>query len=152
RAVQKAGAMPAAGPRHETGGKPIRRGKGREDARKRGGRADREVDAAGQDDEAHSERNQCKHGIVTQEREDIVESEKVVVTQGAEQNEEQERDEDALLHGGAEGALMKRIDRRFGCHKGHALPLRRCSHTAAMMMAAFTTKAAESGTPLASSV
>ena len=83
-ACEQPAAEPADKPREQAIGAEMRRN----DARKRCNRANREVDAAGHDDEAHAERHQRKHRIVAQHRLHIVGAEEPIIAPGAEQRED----------------------------------------------------------------
>ena len=62
---------PAADPAQQAGDEAVGAEQGRDHAGHGGGRADRQIDAAGHDHEAHAERDQREHGVVAQHRQDV---------------------------------------------------------------------------------
>ena len=83
-------------PAEQAGDEAVGAEQGRDHAGHGGGRADREVDAAGHDHEAHAERDQREHGVVAQDRQDVEAAEEIVVAQPAEQDQQHQRHEHAL--------------------------------------------------------
>ena len=95
-AVEDADSNPAPAPAASPGKRPCGAEIGGDDARQRRDRADRQIDAAGHDHEAHAERDQREHRVVAQEGQDIERAEEIVVAPGAEEDEEDEGDEHPL--------------------------------------------------------
>lgn len=88
----------------------IGRQKRGDDARHGRGTADGEIDSPGYDDEGHAQRDQREHGVVTQEAQDVVLRQEVLVTQRSEQDEAEERQNDAEaghIAGGLEGKSLE---------------------------------------------
>ena len=148
---------PAATPPSEPGRPVVGRQQRRHHARHRRRAADREVDAAGHDDQRHAERDQGEHGVVAQEGQRIELRQEIVVAQRAEHDQRNQRRDDAQAREVDVGPQRQRPEQTQFRHARSIHPRYPCSercwmNTASTMSPALTMSAAASGTPLASRV